>query len=159
MRIIDLPTGWTVLLDAVAWVVIHLTIAYVFIRLPLSAFPPSRWLFRPRRWEGEGQVYERLFRIRRWKARLPSGGTLFGGFSMTQVASRDRAYLERWAAETRRAELTHWTAFLAAGLFFLWNPPAVGWLMVGYAAAVNLPCILVQRYNRLRLARALGSAA
>ncbi|MDG0792194.1 hypothetical protein OMP38_15960 [Cohnella ginsengisoli] len=56
-----------------------------------------------------------------------------------------------FAAETKRAELTHWLSILPAPLFFLWNPVWVGWIMVLYAAAFNLPIIVVQRYNRGRI--------
>jgi glycosyl-4,4'-diaponeurosporenoate acyltransferase len=35
-------------------------------------------------------------------------------------------------------------------LFVLWNPPLASALLVGYGALVNLPFILIQRYNRFR---------
>ena len=38
-------------------------------------------------------------------------------------------------------------------LFFLWNPPWACAVMAFYAIAANMPCIAVQRYNRLVLAR------
>mgnify|MGYP005836238019 CR=1 FL=1 len=87
---------------------------------------------------------------------MPSGGTVFaGGFSLKHVASKDKAYLERWVFESYRAELTHWMAMLPLLLFFLWNPP-IGWIInLVYALAVNLPCIVVQRYNRPRLSAIL----
>ena len=44
----------------------------------------------------------------------------------------------------------------ASPLFFLWNRPWVGGLMVAYGILGNLPCILVQRYNRLRLTRLIA---
>jgi glycosyl-4,4'-diaponeurosporenoate acyltransferase len=75
---------------------------------------------------------------------------------MKRVASRHREALERWVQEACRAELTHWIALLVSGLFFLWNPPWLGGVMVLYAVALNGPCIVVQRYNRPRLMRILG---
>jgi glycosyl-4,4'-diaponeurosporenoate acyltransferase len=41
--------------------------------------------------------------------------------------------------------------------FVVWNPWWVEIAMVVYALAANLPCLLVQRYNRARLARLLGA--
>ena len=38
-------------------------------------------------------------------------------------------------------------------IFFIWNPPWARWVMTVYALAANLPCILVQRYNRFTLNR------
>ena len=39
--------------------------------------------------------------------------------------------------------------------FFLWNPCWADLVMVAYALAANLPCILAQRYNRSRFQRLL----
>ncbi|MCM3126981.1 glycosyltransferase [Paenibacillus provencensis] len=39
---------------------------------------------------------------------------------------------------------------LPAPLFFLWNTPIVG-MMILYALAANLPCIFSLRYNRARI--------
>ena len=63
----------------------------------------------------------------------------------------DEESIKRFILETRRAELTHWLSIVPAPLFFIWNPPWAGWLMVGYAVVVNAPFILIQRYNRPRL--------
>ena len=74
---------------------------------------------------------------------------------MKHIASMQSEYLERWLVETCRAELVHWLALLSSGVFFLWNPPHLGFIMVLYAVIVNLPCVIVQRYNRPRLVRVL----
>ena len=75
-----------------------------------------------------------------------------------QIVAKDSAYLARFRVETCRGELAHWLVF-ASALFFLWNTPAVGLVMIGYATVANLPCILVQRVNRCRLNRVLDGAA
>ncbi len=62
-------------------------------------------------------------------------------------------YLEQFLRETRRAEVAHWLMLLCVPLFFLWNPPWARLVMVAYALAANLPCILAQRYNRIVLYR------
>ncbi len=58
-------------------------------------------------------------------------------------------YLLTFAAETCRAELTHWTTIFMAPFFFLWNKPAVGWIMIIYALCENLPLIIAQRSGDL----------
>jgi glycosyl-4,4'-diaponeurosporenoate acyltransferase len=58
--------------------------------------------------------------------------------------------------ETCRGEAVHWIVLFCSGLFFLWNPQWLAWCMVVYAILANLPCIIVQRYNRLRMARVLA---
>ena len=37
-----------------------------------------------------------------------------------------------------------------APLFVLWNPPVAAVLLVAYGVLVNLPFVLIQRYNRFR---------
>jgi glycosyl-4,4'-diaponeurosporenoate acyltransferase len=59
-------------------------------------------------------------------------------------------------AETRRAELGHWSAMACGPLFVLWNPPAVAAVMVVYGVVVNAPFIAIQRFNRLRIGRVLA---
>jgi glycosyl-4,4'-diaponeurosporenoate acyltransferase len=81
---------------------------------------------------------------------------LFGGFSMGRIRSGEAAHLQRWVAETCRAELCHWLAILPAFLFFLWNPVWLGVVMVLYAIAFNAVPIVAQRYNRPRLLALLG---
>jgi len=153
-------TFWTIVVNGAAWGILQPGIAYLCTQIPVSAFSASTWLFRPRTWERDGDIYQRAFRVRRWKGWLPSGGAVFeGGFSMRRIASSDTVYLHRWVRETCRAELTHWVAVLVSALFFLWNRPLVAMLMVVYALAANLPCIIAQRYNRPRLLRVLRHAA
>jgi len=65
--------------------------------------------------------------------------------------------LERFVVETRRAELGHWLAAAAGPFFVLWNPWPAAVALVVYGLAANLPCIAIQRYNRLRAERVLAS--
>lgn len=152
MRIVYLSRFWTIVVDSLAWAIIQPGIAYLSMRFPPSLLDPDAGLFRPRAWEKNGDIYDQLLRVRRWKGRLPSGGTLFpGGFPMDQIASRDEEYLRTWLMETCRAELCHWLAILPSALFFLWNPPWLGAVMVAYAFLFNAVPIVVQRHNRPRL--------
>ena len=152
MRVIYLPTFWTIIVDCIAWAIIQPGIAYLSIKLPPSVLDHRLWLFKTRAWEKEGKVYQELFHVKWWKSWLPTGGPLFpGGFPMKRLESRDPAYLRAWVLESCRAELCHWVAILPAFLFFLWNRPAVGVVMILYAIAFNAPLIIVQRHNRPRL--------
>lgn len=98
--------------------------------------------------------------IRAWKDRLPeAGGLLPGGFSKRRLLSADADYLARFVLETSRAEFSHWLAWSLALTFFTWNPWQVGVVMLIYGALSNAPFILVQRYNRTRLLRAIQKLA
>ena len=47
----------------------------------------------------------------------------------------------------------------ASGGNLLWNPWFLGLLMLAYAVIANLPCLIVQRYNRARLLRLIPPGA
>jgi glycosyl-4,4'-diaponeurosporenoate acyltransferase len=83
---------------------------------------------------------------------LPDGGLWVGScFTKRHILDHDPAYLRRFALETRRSELAHWSMALCFPLFYFWNPPWAKAVMTFYALGVNLPCILTQRYNRARV--------
>ena len=92
--------------------------------------------------------------MHRWKDLLPDGAAWFGkGFPKARLRARDTGYLAQFARETCRGEFVHWVVLLAGPLFLLWNPGWMGVAMLLYAVLANLPCIVVQRYNRGRLLR------
>jgi glycosyl-4,4'-diaponeurosporenoate acyltransferase len=156
VRVVHLADAWTIALDVVAWGAVHASTGYLAHRTPLRRLQRDVGPLRLTRWEREVRVFERL-RIRRWKDKLPEAGALFaGGMSKRSLPGVDAGGLERFAAETRRAEWAHWWALGAVPLFALFNPPVAAAAMVVYAVAANGPCILVQRYNRARLRRALA---
>ncbi len=149
----DLPTVVQVVIIGLGWFGWSLLCGYVAHRRPARTFDPSRPPYRLMRWERDGRAYERLG-IRRWKDRLPEAGGVFtGGFSKRHLASRDRHYLDRFVIETCRAEFAHWSMMALAPIWFVLFVPLVAVLNVGYALGANLPCLLVQRFNRARLLR------
>ena len=151
--LIELPIGWIVVLNVVGWPVIQFGLAWVFTLMPVTWFEPSG----AQPWEQGGRFYERMFGIKRWKDLLPDAARWFeGGFAKGSLAGLDPAYLRRFIRETWRGELCHWFAFGCVPVFFFWNPWWADMVMVGYAVMANIPCILAQRYNRLRLRRLLA---
>ena len=152
---IDLPVATVIALNVAGWVAIQLSLAWAFTRMPIRWFNPGDAFT----WERDGRFYEVIFRIKSWKDRLPDAARWFGGgFAKRALAGTERDYLERFIGETWRGELCHWSAIGFAPVFFLWNPWWGNAIIVAYAVTANLPCILVQRYNRLRLQRLLERA-
>ena len=150
---IDLPVSWIVALNVAGWPVIQLGLAWLFTRMPVVWFHPPD----PYAWENGGKFYERLWAIKQWKDRLPDAAGWFGGgFTKRALVGTKPDYLHRFIQEAWRGELCHWAALGFTPLFFLWNPWWGDAVIVVYAIAANLPCILVQRYNRLRISRLLG---
>lgn len=145
--------------SAVLWPVFHFGAGAIAHVLPQRFFARLPVVSRSYSWEDNGRLYRRLG-IRRWKDGLPEAGDFYpGGFSKRHLVGRDHAYLSRFVLEAGRAEFSHWLTWALALTFFAWTPWRVGVLMLLYGAATNLPCILIQRYNRPRLARALAASA
>lgn len=157
MQIIHLPIFWTILIDIGAWAFFHIGISLFMAMIPVHFFEKENSLYKLRKWEKSGELWERLFSVRLWKHLIPDGKKVIRkGFEKNTLASNDKRYLKLFVIETKRAELTHWVSILPAGLFFLWNPAWAGWIMVAYAFLFNLPIIIVQRYNRPRIERFLS---
>ena len=152
--LVHLPTAIIILIDIAAWFVIHMGVSYIMTHQPLSSFNTSSWLYRKHDWERNGRLYEKLFRLKAWKKRLPDGAAVFKkGFEKKHLRETNKDYFDSFIRETCRAELTHWIVFLFGPLFLIWNLWWVGIVMILYAAMANLPCIITQRYNRIRLQR------
>ena len=141
---------------AVLWLGWSLLVGAAANQLPLP------WLAFPGAERSQGEAasalrrFERCLLIRRWKPWIPDAGhVLPGGIHKASLMGRDRAGLERLLAETRRAELVHcalWPAWLVTAL---WLPPQGVVLNLVFATFFNLPCLLLQRYNRLRVGKLL----
>jgi glycosyl-4,4'-diaponeurosporenoate acyltransferase len=154
MGLAPLLGNWAIPLDFLVWFAIQAGAGYLAARLPDGVFARDNWLYRQRPWEAGGRLYVRLLLVGRWKQLLPdSAVVLGGGFGKAHLREVSPAYLQTFILETRRAELTHWLPFAALPVFLIWSEwPVMGW-MVAYALAANLPCLVVQRYNRCRLQR------
>lgn len=151
MQIFFPPHWLMILLFFALWFLFQAGAAFLCFHLPDGAFAQDNWLYRARGWEQKGRVYERVFRIKKWKRLLPDGGALFGGYAKKHLQDFSAQSLDTFLIESRRAELTHWLAILPFWVFGLFAPFAVVPIMLAYALAANLPCIIAQRYNRPRI--------
>ena len=151
--LIELPMVWIIVLNVGGWLAIQMGFAWAFTKIPVDWFNPGPAIS----WERNGGFYEAVLCIKARKDRLPDAARWFGGgFAKGNLGSKDREYLQRFIRETWRGELCHWAAIGCAPVFFLWNPWWGDLVIVAYALAANLPCILAQRSNRLRLRRLLA---
>ena len=152
--IFHLATPVTIIIDIVAWFIIHMSVSYIMSRQPLASFKLDSRLYRQRSWEKNGRIYERLFRLKSWKKKLPDGAAVFkNGFEKKRLKETSQRYLLDFISETCRAELTHWIVLLLGFIFLIWNIWWVGIVMIIYATVANMPCIITQRYNRIKLRR------
>ena len=160
LPLVTVPTAVAVVLNVALWASAQVLAGYAAHRLPLSRLRRDGRLLRLRRFEDDGRWYERRLRISRWKDRLPEAGAFFdGGMTKRTLPGRSDGGVERFAAETRRAELAHWWSFAGLPLCLVWNDALGVVLMVGYGLVVNLPLIAIQRANRGRTDRILRRRA
>ncbi len=147
-----------VALDALVWAAWGCVVGLAAARAPARSFGSGGVLTRVRVWEHEGKTWER-FLIRSWKHRLPDLSGWLGGVGNRELMSRGREGLPALVVQTRRAELVHWWAMAPIVAMPAWNPAWLTAVMALYAVSANIPCILVQRYNRARAERVLGRCA
>lgn len=154
--IVSLPPAVALVLNIALWASAQVLSGYLAHRLPVSSLQRDRGLLRLRSFEDDGRWYERRLRIGRWKDRLPEAGAFFdGGVTKRQLPGRTAGGVERFAVETRRAELAHWGSFACLPFCLIWNDALGVALMCTYGLVVNLPFIAIQRYNRGRTDRIL----
>lgn len=135
----------------VAWVLIGLSTGWFMHRVDPARLAHDSSVSRLHRWETRCFYRDRL-KISRWKDRLPEAGGFFeGGFAKRRISNRSEDHLNRWVAETRRAEYTHWLNIAAGPLFLLLFPPGLAMVHLCFALLAHLPFVAIQRYNRLRL--------
>ena len=144
----------TLLINFSVWLVIHVIVSRSIAIIRPNSFNPRSWLCKKRSWENNGRIYQVFFKIKKWKGFLPDGAAVYkNGFQKKRLANPDSTYINRFIQETCRAEVTHWVIFLFSVTFFIWNKWWIGLIMIACIFVVNIPCIVTQRYNRIRLQR------
>ena len=101
------------------------------------------------------KFYEKHLFIRRWKHLLPDGAPWFDGFPKKKLKSTEPDYLRKFILETRRGEFSHWIQWILITGFIAWNPFPANLVIIAYAFASNVPCLVNLRHTRQRLLPAL----
>lgn len=152
--IVHLPSFLNIVIDILAWLVIHVSVSLSIDKISPESFNPESWFYKERKCEKGGRTYQRILRIKTWKGLLPDGAALIKNrFRKKHLGTPDALYVRRFIAETCRAEFIHWGIFIFSPIFLLWNEWWIGLIMIAYGIVVNVPCIVTQRYNRIRLKR------
>lgn len=153
MQIIFLSEPVAIGLCFIVWGVLQTAAALVCFRIPDSFYNHKKFPFKPHGFERDGAFYEKWFRVHKWKKYLPDGSALMGGQNRLKYLTHlHKAELERFLVESCRAEMIHALGILPFWVFGFFTPPRVILYMLVYALAVNVPCMMAQRYNRPRVA-------
>lgn len=153
MQIFTFPPLVSLALCILLWGGLQTFFALLCQRLPASWFAWDNWLFRPKAFEKNGRLYKKVFQIHRWKGYLPDGAAVSkSGYRKKHLQDTSIENLSVFLEQSCRAELAHLLAITPFWIFGLFLPPVGMVLMLGYALAINMPCVLAQRYNRPRIA-------
>lgn len=124
-------------------------------KLPREEIDPEAFPYRAFGFEKGGRIYERLG-IRRWKDRVPDMSRIMRDMIPKRIEGKaDSESLRALVAETCIAEKVHlW--LMALGLGCLAICKGIGGRIITALNIIgNLPFIIIQRYNRPRLKKAL----
>ncbi len=123
-------------------------------RLTYAQLETWRQWLHVRPWERDGMLYQKIFRIKSWKPLVPeAGSTSPYKFRKKHLQHVDQNYVLQFILESVRAEITHViTVILAIPIAMFCPPKYLIWLFA-YTVIMNVPCIIIQRYNRPRFER------
>lgn len=155
--ILHLSDAAAIVLSSLTWVAVSMSVGYVAVRWQADGLDRTGPFTTIRRWEDGGAVWQRTLAVGRWKDRAPDAGGFFaGGRPKTSVGSRSTERLEDFRRETVRAERVHWLILCSTPVHLLWCRPVLAASMVAFGVALNVPFIVIQRFNRGRIDRLLA---
>jgi len=130
------------------------------VAFPVGRILPKKWFFadmfpyRSYRFEDEGRYYDK-FKIRYWQSKVPDMSKILPQcIPAKNLSGNFRERLPRILQETCIAELIH-SLLCFAGLYCMKLWPGVGGVIISLINIfiLNLPFIIIQRYNRPRLSK------
>lgn len=152
MRVIRLLIQKEFLLNLLTFFFFSVIITYLSNKMPDHFYSNGNWLLRQREWEKRGEFYQRVFRVKLWKKLLPELGDIVKSvFPKKRIKEYTREYLNKYIFESCKSEMTHWCIIFSTLLFFLWSEFEPAMMIVLLAIILNLPYIIIQRYNRPRI--------
>lgn len=124
--------------------------------IDINYFNPEKKMYSQKNWEHNGKFYTTILHIKLWKDSLPQyvGKNGFSKKNLNKYTDLSHEYINEFIHETCRAEWYHTFCLSGCIIFLLINKTFVCKLLFSsLSIAINLPFILIQRYNRIRLNR------
>ncbi|MGX0401870.1 glycosyl-4,4'-diaponeurosporenoate acyltransferase CrtO family protein [Staphylococcus pasteuri] len=139
---------------ALYWFIGQMIIAQLGTRISYKFLEKDNKYFRSWNIEQEGQLWQQLVKVQYWKDHLPDGQNLNPNISSkaTFDLSKNMNDIQRFILETRRAEVVHLLSIFPVIAFFKASK-SVKMINFIYVIIANVPCMIVQRYNRPKLIR------
>lgn len=115
-----------------------------------SNFYFHKKMYKTKDWEKNGLIYTQKFKIKKWKDFLPQYVSK-NGFSKKNLDDLSVKYIDMFILETCRGEWAHRKCLFVLVPMFIFNKLSVFFLLFIFVLFLNVPYILIQRYNRIRL--------
>ena len=158
MKIIKLIIQKDFVLNLFIFFLLSALITYLSNRLPESFYSVKGRLLRERPWENGGRIYQKLFKVKQWKKFLPELSDFVKSvFPKKEIKEFTKVYMKKYIFESCKSEMTHWGIIFSSLLFFFWCESGTAFLMITIAITLNLPYIIIQRYNRPRIMEFTGT--
>lgn len=132
--------------------VFSIVITFLSTKIPEKLCFYKKWLYKERKWEKGGNIYQDIFKVRKWKGRMPELSDFIKSiYPKKYIKEHDIENLLIYLAESCKAELTHVAIILSSLLFHAWNGDFIANVIFIIAFILNVPYIIIQRYNRPRI--------
>lgn len=141
-----------IILHSLFWFLVQMFIARSGTYIPLKFFKKYAYLFQPFHWEQNGQLWDKKFKVSKWKSFIPEGKQLNKEIYDKSQLTINIEETHRLLLEMRRAELVHWISIVPV-LIFIKAPRYIKYANVAYVMLSHFPVIVAQRYNRPRIER------
>lgn len=108
---------------------------------------------RTRSFENDGHIYQDIFRVKLWKDYVPA----IGAFDKKHIQTMpSKSYMALFLLESIRAELVHIVCITTTLPFLMFSDTAAKKGLILFFLFINIPCIIIQRYNRPRFEHLLS---
>src|SRR5690625_7980116 len=90
------------------WGFIHYFILFLCFKIPLSYFEKNNKLFKTRKWEQSGQIWQKIYKVKKWKSRIIEGSSIAKErYDKSHLHGTMRRDISNLSAESIHAERTH----------------------------------------------------
>ncbi len=143
-----------IIYNALYWFIVQMVIAQLGTRISYKYLEKDNIYFRTWNFEQEGRLWQQLVKVQYWKRHLPDGKHINPNIvsKTTFDISNNMNEIRQFILETRRAELVHLLSIIPIIAFFK-SSKSVKIINLFYVIIANVPCVIVQRYNRPKLIR------
>ncbi|MGP0637613.1 glycosyl-4,4'-diaponeurosporenoate acyltransferase [Staphylococcus xylosus] len=139
---------------ALYWFIVQMIIAQLGTRISYKFLEKDNKYFRSWNFEQEGRLWQQLVKVQHWKNYLPDGQNINPNIKSKETfdCSKNMSEVQQFILETRRAEIVHLLSIFPVIAFFK-SSKQIKIINFVYVIIANVPCMIVQRYNRPKLIR------